>query len=188
MTYNPEIHHRRSIRLKEYDYSQPGAYFVTVCVKDRACLFGTITNDQIQLNEPGQMVTKWWFELPNKFLTMKADEFVVMPNHIHGIINIVGADLGVCPGVNGDQTGLGEHAGSPLHRMVQWFKTMTTNNYISGINDYGWERFNGKLWQRNYYEHIIRDDRELNAIREYIRYNPLKWDEDDENPNIKRAL
>ena len=78
--------------------------------------------------------------------------------------------------------------GSPLPRIIQWFKTMTTNEYIRGIDAQGWERFNGKLWQRNYYEHIIRDDRELQAIREYIRYNPLKWDEDEENPNTKRTV
>jgi len=82
-------------------------------------------------------------------------------------------------------TETGEHTGSPLDRMVQWFKTMTTNDYIRGINDHGWDRFNGKLWQRNYYEHIIRDDQELYAIREYIRYNPLKWAEDEENPHMK---
>jgi REP element-mobilizing transposase RayT len=72
--------------------------------------------------------------------------------------------------------------------MMQWFKTMTTNEYIRGINTHGWERFNGKLWQRNYYEHIIRDDKELQAIREYIRYNPLKWDEDKENPEMKGTI
>jgi REP element-mobilizing transposase RayT len=185
MTYNPESHHRRSIRIKGHDYSQAGAYFVTVCVKDRACLFGFITNGQMQLNLPGQMVTKWWFELPNKFCNVEVDEFVVMPNHIHGIIKIVGADLRVCPDGDDKHTETGEHTGSPLHRMVQWFKTMSTNDYIRGINDHGWDRFNGKLWQRNYYEHIIRNDLELHAIREYISYNPLGWDNDDENPHIK---
>jgi REP element-mobilizing transposase RayT len=106
-----------------------------------------------------------------------------MPNHIHGIIFIVGADLRVCPDKNNDDIKKGEHIGSPLHHIIQWFKTMTTNKYIACVNQYDWLRFNGKLWQRNYYEHIIRNETELNNIREYIRYNPLKWDEDEENPN-----
>lgn len=71
--------------------------------------------------------------------------------------------------------------------MVQWFKTMTTNEYIRGINEHEWEPFNGKLWQRNYYEHVIRDDWELKSIREYIRYNLQKWDEDEENPKTGMA-
>lgn len=197
MTYNPEFHHRRSIRLKEYDYSQAGTYFVTVCAKDRACLFCSLKNAEVQPNQAGQMIMKWWSELPNKFHGVEVDEFIVMPNHIHGIIRIVGAednnhggvvgaDRCVCPDIKNKYPKKGEHTGSPLHRMVQWFKTMTTNEYIRGINEQKWERFNGKLWQRNYYEHIIRDDREMNAIREYIRYNPLKWDEDEENLERKQ--
>ncbi len=107
-----------------------------------------------------------------------------MPNHIHGIIQItqiVGADLRVCP--NNNQ---GEHIGSPLHKMVQWFKTMTTNEYIRNVKNNNWPPFNSKLWQRNYYEHIIRNERELNKIREYIIHNPLKWELDFENPNRKK--
>lgn len=199
MTYTPDIHHRRSIRLKDYDYSRSGAYFVTVCAKERACLFGNLTKGQLQINQPGQMIMRWWSELPRKFSGVEIDEFVIMPNHLHGIIRIVGvenngqpgvvgADRCVCPDINNKDPEAGEHTGSPLHRMVQWFKTMTTNEYIRGIHEREWERFNGKLWQRNYYEHVIRDDLELHVIREYIRYNPLKWEEDDENPNMKRAI
>ena len=179
--------------MKGFDYSQAGAYFVTVCAKDRVCLFGDVVNDKMALNEAGCMVSKWWAELLNKYPFIKTDEFIVMPNHFHGIIVIVGADLCVCPPVddvcpdnNNKHTGKGEHTGSPLHRIIQWVKTMTTNDYIRGINERGWERFNGKLWQRNYYEHIIRDEKELTRIREYIINNPFQWADDENNPaNIK---
>lgn len=122
---NPGTHHRRSIRLKNYDYSQSGAYFVTICTKDRECLFGDIIGDRMVLNAAGEMLKIWLMETRNKFPQGEIDEFVVMPNHFHVIINI-----------------------------VQWFKTMTTNASISGVKLHGWQPFNGKLWQRNYYEHI----------------------------------
>jgi len=197
VTYNPEIHRRRSIRLKGYDYSQAGAYFVTVCVKDHACLFGDVEQGGMILNDAGNMVKTWWLSIPDKYKHVELDEYMIMPNHIHGIIKIVGADQCVCPEpsvcpeyskYSNETRKKGEHIGSPLPRMMQWFKTMTTNEYIRGINTHGWERFNGKLWQRNYYEHIIRDDKELQAIREYIIYNPLKWDEDKENPEMKGTI
>lgn len=176
MNYNPEIYHRHSIRLKGYDYSQAGAYFITICTQNRKCLFGEIVNAEMLLNDAGKMVEKWWYELKNKFPNMELDQYVVMPNHFHGIIQIiVGADLRVCP----DNSG--EHTGSPLHRMVQWFKTITTNEYIHNVKINNWQPFEGKLWQRNYYEHIIRNENELNHIREYIINNPLQWQFDREN-------
>jgi putative transposase len=88
MKYNPDIHHRRSIRLRNYDYSLPGAYFVTVCTQDRACLFGNVADDTMRLNDAGRMIEQWWFELNRKFPTVETDEFVVMPNHFHGIVVI----------------------------------------------------------------------------------------------------
>jgi REP element-mobilizing transposase RayT len=180
--YNPEVHHRRSIRLKEYDYSNAGAYFVTMCVKNRECLFGSIHNREMIMNDAGQMVYKWWNELAHKFNNIELDGFVIMPNHMHGIIVIVGADLCVCPDERNNNTKKGAHAGAPLHRVIQWFKTMTTNEYIRGIELYRWQSVYGKLWQRNYYERVIRDEYELTRIREYIIHNPLQWDEDEYNP------
>ena len=113
------------------------------------------------------------------------DVFVVMPNHFHEIINIVGADLCVCPDKNKNLKE-GEHTGSPLHEIVQWFKTMTTNEYVRNVKQQNWPPFIGRLWQCNYYEHIIRNEDELNRIREYIINNPLYWSEDENNPlNIK---
>ena len=98
MKYDPNKHHRRSIRLKGYDYTQAGAYFVTICTQHRECFFGEIIDGAMQLNDAGQMVEKWWAELTHKFPSVETDEYIVMPNHFHGIIVIVGADLCVCPG------------------------------------------------------------------------------------------
>ncbi|MDP2755953.1 MAG: hypothetical protein Q8P40_16445 [Nitrospirota bacterium] len=186
--YNPEIHHRRSIRLKDYDYSQAGAYYVTICIQGKVCLLGDIADGVMALNDAGRMIEKWWCKLPEKFEFIELDEYVVMPNHFHGIINIVGAvgaDLCVCPDNRNKNINQGEHTGSPLHRIVQWFKTMITNEYIHGVKQYNWPPFSGRFWQRNYYEHIIRNEDELNKIREYIVRNPAMWGEDDENPYKK---
>jgi putative transposase len=183
MTYNPEIHHRRSIRLKEYDYSQSGAYFVTMCAWQRECLFGEIKDGEILLNAYGELVMKCWNDLPNHYHHARLDEFVVMPNHVHGIIMInVGA--GLKPALFEKAQGAGlkpaptrQHG---LQEIVRAFKSFSSRR----INDMR-NTTDIPVWQRNYYEHIIRDERELHTIREYIKYNPLKWDEDEENPNMK---
>ncbi len=204
MAYDPKQHHRRSIRLKGYDYSQAGMYFITICVTDMECFFGSVVKDKMVLNDAGKVMEKWYFELSNKFPDIKRGPYVVMPNHFHAIIvnngqgnpnapyqnpiradpsfrNPVRADLRVRPTdekipPNGDI--LGEHIGSPLHGVVQWFKTMSTNEYIRGVKNYGWPRFRDKLWQRNYYEHIIRDQRAFENISGYIENNPEKWEDD----------
>ena len=191
MKYNPDIHHRRSIRLTGYDYSQCGYYFITVCTQGRRCLFGEIEKGRMILNDAGRMIGRWWNELKNKYTNIEIDEYVIMPNHCHGIINIVGtvgadlvgADLRVCPDRLGEQ---GEHVGSPvqpvrgrpIYKMVQWFKTMTTNEYIRNVKQNNWEPFEGKLWQRNYYEQIVRDEISLRRMREYIVNNPYQWQQD----------
>jgi REP element-mobilizing transposase RayT len=194
---NPVKHHRRSLRLKGFDYSQPGTYFITVCVRNRECLFGEIRAGKTCLNDAGQMVAKWWLELEHKFLGITPGEFMVMPNHFHGIIYIiapavvgadlrVGLDARVSPGAPGEEivaADQGAHAGAPLPEVVQWFKTMTTNEYIRGVKNLGWPRFPGKLWQRNYYEHIIQNQAELEGIYLYIESNALKWEQDQLHPS-----
>lgn len=209
MSYNPNIHHRKSIRLKGYDYTKAGLYFITICVQNRECLFGDIRRGEptcspnttsppnttpppeMILNDAGKMVQKWYYELENKFADIRCHEMIIMPNHFHCIIEnvgqTVGADLRVCPDTNiadtnilGEQETniLGEHIGSPLHRVVQWFKTMTTNEYIRGVKTLGWKPFDGKLWQRNYWEHIIRNENSYHRIAQYILNNPQNWDND----------
>jgi len=130
----------------------------------------------MHLSEQGCMIEKWWQELKAKFPLIDLDASVVMPNHFHGVVVLVGADLCVCPKEGG-------HTGPPLPKIIQWFKTMTTNEYIRGVKEKHWSRFNKRVWQRNYYEHIIRDEKSLNRIREYIVNNPLRWHLDRENPD-----
>jgi len=179
------IKKRRSIRLKGYDYSREGAYFVTICGQNRKCLFGEIVNGKMVLNDAGRMVESVWNEIPKYYPGIDIDVCQIMPNHIYGIVVIVGAGPCACP-----DTGQPRNMGQPqgvaptmsLSDVVHRFKTMTTKRYIDGVKQNGWPTFPGKLWQRNYYEHIIRDENELNRIREYIINNPAQWEFDRENP------
>jgi putative transposase len=183
---------RKSPRLSDYDYSQEGAYFVTVCVQNRESLLGGILNGEMRLNQPGFAVEKWWKELERKFPSVKIDEyFVVMPNHFHGIVWVPEEEprFRTNPVTISENSPMpvaqGGHAGPPLQRIVQWFKTMTTNNYIHGVKEHGWQPFKGILWQRSFYEQVIRNDEALNRIREYIQTNPQRWDLDRENPRSR---
>ena len=276
------LYNRRSIRLKGFDYSNRGAYFITICIKDRMCLFGEIENDEMIMNSSGIMINKWWQKTSEKFPGIELGDYQIMPNHFHAIVINNGTSVGANPRVRpkneisntiigqthvsaptmpitepmlgehtepmlgehtepmlgehtepmlgehtepmlgehtrpllnehtepmlgehteptlgehtrpllnehtepmlGEHTEptLGEHMGSPLHLIVQWFKTMTTNEYIRGVKSLGWTPFNGKLWQRNYYEHIIRDEKSYNNIANYIINNPSKWNDDKFN-------
>ncbi len=202
MGYNPDIHHRRSIRLKGYDYSQPGAYFLTICTQDRKCLYGEIVDDKMRLNDAGQMVQTVWDEIPAYYPGIDIDAFMIMPNHIHGIIKIVGAaptqtnaNVGAAPcgrpnrqpqNKYGQPRGVAP-TGLSLPDVVNRFKTMTTKRYADGVKQHGWPAFPGKLWQSNYYERVIRDEHELSGIREYIAGNPAQWTTDTDNPFVVGA-
>ena len=169
---------RKSIRLKNYDYSSNGYYFVTICTQNREKLFGEIVGATLRgrPNNPDKIIVKWLLESENKFKDIKIDEYIVMPNHIHFIIKRTGDHTGS----TGDHIGsTGDHTGSPLLRdIIGWFKTMSTNEYIAGVKDGRFMPFKGRLWQRNYYEHIIRNYDDYINIAEYIQNNPLKWEED----------
>ncbi len=171
--YNPDIHKRRSIRLKGYDYSQAGAYFVTICTKDRECLFGDITNGEMQLNIMGTVVQQYWNKIPRHFPNTAIDEFIVMPNHVHGIICIETNFVGAI-----HELPLHEYKRQRrkmlLPKIIGWFKMQSAKQ----INQIRNTRSN-PVWQRNYYEHIIRNEQELNTIRKYILTNPLKWELDE---------
>lgn len=194
MTYDPSKHHRRSIRLKGYDYSRVGAYFVTVVTQGRECLFGQVMDGEMRLNDAGRMVQAVWNQLPVFYPGVQTDAFIVMPNHIHGIIVLTGHPVGAGPRACPDNVpqGTGQPQGvAPtlsFPDVVHRFKTMTTKRYADGVKTMGWQPFVGRLWQRNYYEHIIRNDGSLNHIREYIANNPLGWESDRENPDIVEAL
>ena len=225
MPYNPDIHHRRSIRLQGYDYSQAGWYFITICAQDRLHLFGEISNDEMILNDMGQIVSDCWLDLPNHYKNVVLDESVIMPNHFHGIV--VFTDIVVENHTDLDKFGrnsVGAIHESPLrespprerqiwepplrettqrpntskqpHLSHQSQSTQPMD--IKQRRNMGLSKLVGRfkmvsskqiniirntpgvpVWQRNYYEHIIRNEPELNRIREYIINNPLNWQKDD---------
>ncbi|HHT9135222.1 MAG TPA: transposase [Candidatus Avalokitesvara rifleensis] len=166
---------RRSIRLKGYDYSQAGAYFITICVKDRKCLLGEVIDGEIILSAIGKIIEKCWVEIPKHFPHVQLDRYVIMPNHIHGIIEILGNYVGV-------------EDIQPLQRINRYQKVIpkSLGSVVRGfkVGVVKWCRQNQYkhfAWQRNYYEHILRNKDELNCIREYIINNPLHWQFDREN-------
>ena len=172
MEYDPEKHHRPSVRLNGYDYAQPGAYFVTVCTRGRACLFGHVLNGEMHLNEAGEIVASVWDGLPDRFPGMEPDAFVVMPNHVHAIIVFVGAGLAL-------PEGQGAASSAPtLANVVRAFKSLSAIHVNRRLMR------SGSLWHRSYYEHIVRTDAELTAIHEYIQANPARWDDDENNPDF----
>jgi|GEM_PF-899802 len=158
----------RSIRLKGYDYKQAGAYFVTICTQDRVCLFGDVVDGQMRLNREGRVVETVWHEIPNHYPHVQLEAFVVMPNHVHGIIVIVGAGFKPAPTT--------KHG---LSEIVRAFKTFSSRRINEMRNTRG-----VAVWQRNFYEHIIRNEGSLHRIREYIQNNPFQWAFDRENPNM----
>ena len=165
MKYNPEINHRRSIRLKGYDYSKAGAYFITVCTKGKELLFGNVVEGEMHLNEIGGMVQMVWEELPEYYPGVAIDAFQIMPNHIHGIIILnhpippVGAGSCACPFL-GQPRGVAPTLSLPdvMHR----FKSLTTTRCRQIVKSNGWSL--QQLWQRNYYEHVIRNDVEVSLV------------------------
>jgi REP element-mobilizing transposase RayT len=176
MTYNPDIHHRCSIRLREYDYSSIGAYFVTICAYERECLFGDIVDGEMRLNGAGRVVGNVWEALPERFPQVALDEYVIMPNHFHGIICIVGAPLAAPLPFVSEKRGAASSAPT-LGSIVRAFKSISAIGVNRLLNRQGCP-----LWQRNYYERVIRDDFELSATREYIHFNPANWADDEERP------
>jgi len=230
----PDKHDRHSIRLKEYDYALPGAYFVTICTRDRACLFGHVMNGEMHLNAAGEIAQRCWEDIPTHFPSVELDAFVIMPNHVHGIVVITDAPQTTCaakttgsisrgseivipckgeasaaktigpmvrgPGIMISRKG---EASVPFHvheerprsdasplrqrpngtqpgslsAVVQNFKSISTRRMNAARGAPG-----TSVWQRNYYEHVVRNEQELAAIREYIQANPARWDDDENNP------
>lgn len=177
MKYDPKKHHRRSIRLKGYDYSQAGAYFVTIDVQNGECLFGEIVNGEMILNEAGKMIDEQWNALRERFPNADLDVYQIMPDHFHGIIVILGMPVMALPDV--EEAALRKLP--TLGDMIGAFKSITTHEYILGVGNKNWPRFSKRLWQRNYYEHIIRDEKDLDRIRNYIQANPANWKKGNRN-------
>ncbi|MBF2025149.1 MAG: transposase [Oscillatoriales cyanobacterium C42_A2020_001] len=186
MKYDPNKHHRRSIRLKGYDYSWSGAYFVTICVQHRACLFGEIWDGKMHLNDVGQMVQEVWQMLPERFPDITLEAFVVMPNHVHGIIRLVSNPVRVSTSdtlTDNPAIALSRKRGAKLGDVIGAFKSISTHQYTIGVKQQHWEPFNQKLWQRNYYEHIIHDAKTFQRIQHYIQTNPQRWQFDQLHPD-----
>jgi putative transposase len=169
-----QTHHRRSIRLQSYDYGQDGAYFVTICTHERACLFGTVADGEMVLNTCGCLVEEDWNNLPVWRENVELDAFVVMPNHLHGIVVIQNDRTNGVGTINRAPTGkFGTMAAGSLSSIVAAYKAGVTRrvNQLRGTPS-------APVWQRNYYEHIVRDEADLGRIRSYIEANPSRWRED----------
>jgi REP element-mobilizing transposase RayT len=187
--HDPNKHHRRSIRLKGFDYSSAGAYYVTIVAWHRECLFGEVVNGEMKLNRYGKIVQAEWLELPKRIQFLALGAYIVMPNHFHGIL-VFFDELGNAPlGLSNKFFPVSFLPEFPprgpqpesLGAMLAQFKSRVTKRL--------WKFPSLKetpIWQRNYYERIIRDEQELQNKTDYIEANPMLWDEDDENPNIIR--
>ena len=184
LKYDPDKHSRHSIRLSWHDYAQPGAYFVTLCTHQRECLFGKIVNGEMVLNKTGHIVHDAWHRSEEIRREIELGAFVVMPNHMHGIVIIhdVGAD-GIRPP---DRA----HGRAPLQPTQHQRKPRSLGSFIAGFKSTTTKRINIirgtpslPVWQRNYHERVIRNEEELNCIRQYIADNPMQWEMDQENPH-----
>ena len=204
MSFNPDIHHRRSIRLAEYDYSQAGAYFVAICAWQRECLFGEIIDGEMVLNEFGRVVGQEWGKTAELRPHVALDEYAIMPNHFHATF-LINDDVGATPvarpdaiGKNGEcctETGkptskTGDPPGRPygpvsgsIGAILVQFKSIVTKRINQIRANPGCP-----VWQRNYYERVIRNEHELARAREYIVNNPLKWELDRENPKHTHTI
>ena len=177
MINNSDKHHRKTIRLRDYDYLQEGAYFVTICTHKKKCILGDVVNGEMQLNEYGRLVEAEWIKTASIRGNIKLDAFVVMPNHFHGILTIVSNCRGTArcaPTFPNRQ--FGKMISASLPAIVRSFKSAATRR----INELR-SASNMPVWQRNYYEHVIRNEADLNDIRQYILDNPVKWDTDENN-------
>ncbi len=194
MKYNPAIHHRRSIRLPSYDYSQPGAYFITLCTTQKQCWFGQIHDGQMHINQLGKIVQTEWLKSAKMRPNLRLDEWIVMPNHLHGIVWIVESEHqqksnsspvllaeANCRDLSNESSKQSFHRkANSLGSFIGGFKASVTKQ----INQFR-KNTSIPIWQRNYYESIIQDERALDSIREYIQQNPQRWGEDPDHPQFQ---
>ena len=191
----------KSHRLPDYDYSQPGWYFVTLSTRNMSCLFGSVSNGIVNLTDAGCMIERVWQEMPRYFSRIELDIFQVMPNHFHGIL-IIKEDLRRFPTTpmgsrhedpakqqnvakNSMRLGLDQAEVSlSLLDLIARFKSLTTTQYIRGVKENNWKRFDKKLWGSKFHDHVIRTESALKSIREYIQNNPRKWELDRLNKRL----
>ena len=161
-----DLPYRRDLRLPGWDYRSPGPYAITLCTEDRVHRFGTVHDGAMILNPAGEMVHAVWEDMAIAFPAVTLDAFIVMPNHLHAILLLDHEDITRNP---------------TLGTIVQRVKSVTTAEYARGLREDGWPPFDGRLWQRNYYEHIVRDDHDLDRCRAYIDANPANWPTDPDH-------
>jgi putative transposase len=157
---------RKRLRFRDYDYSQCGAYFITLCIQDRLCLLGDVVDGVMHLSQAGIEADRWWHEVSTKFPSAEIERYAFMPNHLHAVVVLE----------------VGSSQRPSLSQVIQWFKTMSTSAYFRGVKKHGWPGVRGTLWQRSFYERVIRNQADLEQVAEYISNNPAKWTEDVENP------
>ena len=172
--YTPDEHHRRSIRLRNYDYAQAGLYFITIVTQHRICLFGDVVGDTMRINDCGMMIQHYWDVLPIRFPAIRLDAYQIMPNHLHGIVEIL--EPAAFPNAMDDDKNL------ELGHMPGAFKSEVTTAYIRGVREQGWLPFDRKLLQRNYWEHVIRSNEEYQRLCWYMANNPDNWGSDSLRP------
>ena len=192
MNSKSDLPRRRAMRLRGYDYSQPGAYFITTCVQHRKCLFGTIIDGGMRLNKIGQIVVECWNRISQHFPSVELGDSVIMPNHFHGIISWnnrrgeVSSPDDITPNRRGEVSSSnvitpnrrGEVSSPALGKIIAYFKYQSTKHINQHHNTPG-----TRIWQRNYHDHIIRDDPDLQRLRQYIQDNPMKWELDQLHPD-----
>lgn len=159
------------VRLRDHTYAEPAFYFITSNIEQRLCLLGDIVDDTFDPSPAGTMVASIWNEIAGRFPVVTLDAMVVMPNHLHGLIQIPVQEDGSL------------HPDAPsIPTIMHWFRTITTNRYIDGVKREGWPRYPKRLWQERYIDHVVRSDRALDRIRQYIEANPSRWPYDEDNP------
>lgn len=179
MAHNLDFSYRRSIRLKDYNYADYGAYFVTLCTKNKQCIFGEIKEGKVRLSALGAITKNCWLQIPQHFSDVILDVFVIMPNHVHGILWINNSQK------SGDEVRrFGNIVASSLSSIVRSYKAAVTKEINLICNQTG----TSLVWQRNFYEHIIRDENALEKIRKYIAENPLNWQKDPDYSSSREIL
>lgn len=188
--YDPERHHRQSMRASWWDYAAGGSYFVTICTQHRLTVFGEVLPEDggsMRLSPAGEMVAHRWLTLGTRFSFAEVDAFVVMPNHLHGIITVRSTVAPIPERTRVPDTRANGTLAGSIGRIIQAFKLETTVAYICAVQHDGSEPFDGRLWQRDYHDHVIRDAADLERVRSYIGANPQRWLTDTLHPsNIDR--
>ena len=165
--WQTSLPNRKALRLKNYDYSSAGYYFLTLTIKDRLPLFGKLKNGKMIINDAGRLVYYWYYKIPQEFYNIECLDAIVMPDHFHCILRIKSK-------FSYSRNEYSKDSKTNIIQCMQWFKTMTTNHYIRCVKQLNWVPFNKRLWHRSYWDCIIRNNKHLLNVQKYIKQNPQK--------------